>query len=126
MAEGSGLATWGQLEKATDVYCLYLDTRRRHLGPLGWTVLQHLALNSRSTDRGWVVGVGVRHIAAGLGVTKDTAAHWVSALVAAGLVSLGRVPGLGGRQRSGYLLHLLEPMRLIDRPDQLHRRPVLS
>src|SRR5262249_38785855 len=58
--------------------------------------------------------------AAGLGVTKDTAARAVSALVAAGLVSRGRVPVPGGRQRSGYLLHLPEPMRLIDRPDQPH------
>jgi hypothetical protein len=93
---------------------------RQQLGPLGWTVLQHLALSCRSTDRGWAVAVGVRDIAAGLGVTKDTAARAVSALVAAGLVSRGRVPGPGGRQRSGYLLHLPEPMRLIDRPDQLH------
>jgi hypothetical protein len=50
---------------------------RRQLGPLGWTVLQHLALSSHFSDRGWTVGVGVRDIATGLGVTKDTAARGV-------------------------------------------------
>lgn len=77
---------------------------RRRLGPLAWTVLEELALASHLTDRGWVAPIGVRDVAAGIGVTKDTAARAVAALSAAGLVILDRVEGLDGRSRSGYRL----------------------
>ncbi len=87
---------------------------RQRLGPLGWTALQHLALSSHRTDQGWAVAVGVRDIAVGLGVTKDTAARAVSHLVRAGLVARGRVEGPGGRRRSGYLLNLPAPIQLVE------------
>ena len=44
----------------------------RQLGPLPWTALQHLAFASQPTNDGWAAAVGVRDIAAGIGVTKDT------------------------------------------------------
>jgi hypothetical protein len=88
----------------------------RRVGPLAWTALQHLALSSHRTDEGWAVAVGVRDIAAGLGVTKDTAARAISVLLDSGLVSRGRVEVPGGQPRSGYLLHLPSPVRLIDWP----------
>jgi hypothetical protein len=91
---------------------------RRRVGPLAWTALQHLALSSHHTDQGWAVAAGVRDIAVGLGVTKDTAARAVSTLVDTGLVSRARVQTLEGRQRSGYLLHLPRPIRLIADPDR--------
>ena len=85
---------------------------RRDLGPLAWTTLQHLALNSYPTAQGWAVGMGVRQVAAGLGVTKDTAARAVARLVSAGLVTREQVKVPGGCCRSGYSLHLPEPMWL--------------
>jgi DNA-binding MarR family transcriptional regulator len=91
---------------------------RRRLGPLAWVALEHLALSSQRTDQGWIAPVGVRDVAEGLGVTKDTAARAVAALGAAGLVILSRVETAEGRRRSGYLLHLPDQLRLIDCPAQ--------
>jgi hypothetical protein len=96
---------------------------RRRLGPLAWTTLQHLALSSYRTDQGWAVAVGVREIAAGVGVTKDTAARAVSVLVETGLVSRSRVRTPGGRRRSGYLLHLPSPIRLVGDDRQARGQP---
>jgi DNA-binding MarR family transcriptional regulator len=95
---------------------------QRRLTPRAWTALQHLALRSRRTQQGWAVAVGVRDVAAGIGVTKDTAARAISALVTAGLVTRQPVEKTGGSRRSGYLLHLPRAMQLIDDPDQ-SRRP---
>jgi hypothetical protein len=89
---------------------------QRRVGPLAWTAFQHLALSSHHTDQGWAVAVGVRDIAGGLGITKDTAARAVSTLLNTGLVSRGRVQTPGGRRCSGYLLHLPQPIRLIAAP----------
>jgi hypothetical protein len=89
---------------------------RRRVGPLAWTALQHLALSSHRTDQGWAAAIGVRDVAAGLGVTKDTAARAISTLVDTGLVSRGRVETPAGRRCSDYLLHLPQPMRLIAAP----------
>jgi hypothetical protein len=89
---------------------------QRRVGPLAWTALQHLALRSDRTDQGWAVAVGVRDIAAGLGVTKDTAARAISVLVNNGLVRRGRVQSPSGHRRSGYLLCLPPPIRLIAKP----------
>lgn len=89
---------------------------RRRLGPLACVALEHLALSSHLTDQGWVAPMGVRGLATGIGVTKDTAARAVATLRAAGLVVLTRVEGPGGRRRSGYRLHLPEPLQLFDCP----------
>jgi MarR family len=94
----------------------------QRLGPLAWTALQHLALNSHRTDQGRSAAVGVRDVAAGLGVTKDTAARAISQLVSTGLVTRERVEVPGGHQRSGYLLHLPDSMSLIDGHSHLHDR----
>ncbi len=91
----------------------------RRLGPLAWMALQYLAVSSHRVDRGWAAAAGVRHVATGIGVTKDTAARAISRLVTAGLVTRDRVDVPGGRRRSGYLLHLPEEIRLIDRPTDL-------
>lgn len=45
---------------------------RRRLGPLAWVALEHLALSSHLSDQGWVAPMGVRDVAAGIGVTKDS------------------------------------------------------
>jgi hypothetical protein len=92
---------------------------RYRLGPLAWTALQHLALRSLRTAQGWAAPVGVRDIAAGIHVTKDTAAGAVSRLLAAGLVTRGRHETADGRQRAGYLLNLPASMWLIDCPKDL-------
>lgn len=92
---------------------------RRQVGPLAWTTLQHLALSAHRADQGWVAAVGVRDIGVDLGITKDTAARAVSTLVDAGLVTRGRVPTPRGQRRSGYLLHLPRPIRLIGAPHGL-------
>jgi DNA-binding MarR family transcriptional regulator len=94
---------------------------QRRLTPRAWTALQHLALRSRRTQHGWAAAVGVRDVAAGIGVTKDTAARAISALVTAGLVTRQPVEKTGGSRRSGYLLHLPRTMRLIDDPNQSRR-----
>ncbi len=57
---------------------------RARLGPTAWLVLEELLL--RGDGRGWV-GEGVRGLAAGLGLDKDTVARGLRRLRAAGLVS---------------------------------------
>lgn len=84
----------------------------RQIGPLPWTALQHLALASRPTDDGWAAATGVRDIACGIGVTKDTAARAVSTLISAGLLTRGPVESTSGRRRCGYLLRLPESVTL--------------
>ncbi|MDA8045750.1 MAG: hypothetical protein M0Z30_11025 [Actinomycetota bacterium] len=56
-------------------------------GPLAWAPLEHLALAAHPDRQGWAAPLGVREIATGIGVTKDTAARAVTALSAAGLVT---------------------------------------
>jgi hypothetical protein len=90
---------------------------RRRLGPLAWAALEDLTLAAHRSDQGWVAPIGVRDIAAGVGVTKDTAARAVAALGAAGLVVLQRVQGRDSRWRSGYLLDLPDGIELRDRPN---------
>ena len=89
---------------------------RRRLGPLAWAALEDLALAAHHTEQGWVAAVGVRDIAARVGVTKDTAARAVAALGAAGLIVLQRVPAPDGRWRSGYRLQLPDGVELRARP----------
>jgi len=79
---------------------------RRRLGAMAWAALEHLALAAQWDEAGWASPVGVRDVAAGLGVTKDTAARAVATLVEAGLVTLTRVETPDGRRRSGYRLQL--------------------
>ena len=78
---------------------------RRQWGALAWAALEELALSAHRDGKGWVAPVGVRHIARGIGTTKDTAARALAALGAAGVVVLERVEGLDGGRRSGYRLH---------------------
>lgn len=93
----------------------------RRLGPLAWMTLQYLALNSHRSKQGWAAPVGVRDIAAGIGVTKDTAAGAVSRAMRAGLVTRETVTIPGSCRRSGYVLHLPDTMWLGDRPDGVTR-----
>lgn len=78
---------------------------RRTLGPLAWAALEHLALAAQPVLSGWEAPVGARDVAAGLGVTKDTAARAMKALAAAGQITRTRVETHDGRHRSGYRLH---------------------
>lgn len=86
---------------------------RRMLGPLAWAALEDLALVARQYEQGWAAPVGVRDLAAAMGVTKDTAARAISALASAGLVTRTRVETDNKRRRSGYRLRL---------PDGIERR----
>jgi hypothetical protein len=79
---------------------------RRRLGPLPGAVLEELALCTRRDETGWVAAIGVRAIAAAVGVTKDTAARAVATLRSAGLVSPDRVKTADGRSLSAYRLDL--------------------
>lgn len=85
---------------------------RRQLGALAWAALEHLALAAQPDELGWAAPVGVRDVAAGLGVTKDTAARAVASLAAAGLVAFAQVETVEGQRRSGYRLTLPEGIRL--------------
>jgi len=87
-------------------------TWRRRLGPLAWAALEHLALAAHPDHQGWAAPVGVRDIATGIGVTKDTAARAVTVLRAAGLVTLEQLDQSDGRRRTGYRLHLPEGIQL--------------
>jgi hypothetical protein len=85
---------------------------RRRLGALAWAALEHLALAAQPDEMGWAAPVGVRDVATGLGVTKDTAARAVAALGAAGLVAFAQVETTEGQRRTGYRLTLPEGIRL--------------
>ena len=85
---------------------------RRTLGPLAWAALEHLALAAQPLELGWVAPVGVRDVAAGIGVTKDTAARAVKVLRAADLVALEELDCLHGQRRTGYRLHLPQGLEL--------------
>ena len=89
---------------------------RRRLGPLAWAVLEDLALGAHSDTAGWVAPVGVRGVAAAIGINKDTAARAVAVLGAAGFVTLTPVQGLNGRRRSGYRLNLPDGIKVQGRP----------
>lgn len=61
---------------------------RRELGPLAWFIFEELVL---AADRDPTTGelraaIGVRDLAASLGMSKDTAARGVTCLIAAGVV----------------------------------------
>ena len=89
---------------------------RRQLGVLAWAALEDLALSAHPSDQGWVAPVGVRDIARGIGVTKDTAARAVHILSSARLVVFERVAGRDGRPRSGYRLQLPDGIQVRPRP----------
>jgi hypothetical protein len=81
-------------------------TWRRRLGPLPWAVLEELALQAQPSPHGWDAAVGVRHLGAAVGITKDTAARALASLRSAGLVMPARVHLPKGPSRSGYRLNL--------------------
>lgn len=79
---------------------------RGRVGPVPWVVFEALALAAERDDAGWIAALGVRDLAAGLGMNKDTAARAVTALTAAGLVTRERLADMAGGRRSGYRLCL--------------------
>jgi len=92
-----------------------LVEHRELKGPLAWAALEYLALAAHHED-GWAAPLGVRDIAAGSGVTEDTAARAVTALRAAGLVTSEQLDPIDGRRRTGYRLPLPDGIRLRARP----------
>ena len=59
---------------------------RRRLGPLAWVILEELALRAERCDGGTLSArVGVRDLAAALGMSKDTAARGLGLLVGVGM-----------------------------------------
>jgi hypothetical protein len=92
---------------------------RRRVGPLGWVVLEELALLAvEDPDAGLIARVGVRGLAASLGVAKGTAASAVRRLIAAGLiVRADERRGEGGRfAGSGYRLWLTPGISVVGVP----------
>ena len=85
-------------------------------------MLEDLALGAHYDTTGWIAPVGVRHVAATIGVNKDTAARAMAVLGAAGLVTLTPVQGPNGRRRSGYRLNLPEGITLQGCPTILDSR----
>lgn len=81
---------------------------RRELGPLAWFVLEELALSSdRPAGVGPRARVGVRDLAASLGMSKDTVARGLARLIETGVAT--RVVGRSGTGRfasSHYEVHL--------------------
>ena len=59
---------------------------RRALGPLAWAVLEELALSADAGHGASTARLGVRDLAARLGLSKDTAARGLGRLLAAGIV----------------------------------------
>jgi hypothetical protein len=105
---------------------ILLDTAsrawRRRVGALAWAVLEELALAAHSTSEGWVAPIGVRDLAARIGITKDTAARAVATLRSEGLVTLDRVQRPDGHSRSGYRIGLPPGIELRIRPDDHDNR----
>lgn len=89
---------------------------RQHLGAQAWVALEHLALAAKPEEGGWTAPVGVRDVAIGLGVTKDTAARAVRALIHARLVDPITTVGASGRKRRGYRINLPEGVSIRDCP----------
>lgn len=85
---------------------------RRRVGAQAWAALEHLALTAHPEEGGWTAPVGVRDVATGLGVTKDTAARAVRILTHAGLAHPTATVGANGRKRRGYRLSLPEGISL--------------
>lgn len=101
------LTTSTQGDASVEVHLTAASRAWRHrLGPLPWAILEELALISQPDPRGRAAAAGVRAIATAVGVTKDTAAHAVATLRAAGLAAADRVDTADGRSRSAYRLYL--------------------
>ncbi len=78
---------------------------RHSVPPVAWVCFEDMALCARCDENGHLsVAIGVRELAEGLRVTKNTAARAVGALVKAGLIRRARVRAGDGRLRSGYVL----------------------
>ena len=78
---------------------------RRQLGPSAWTVLEELLLEAVEPR---VVETHVRQIAAGVGISKDSAARALRRLIAHGVITrrIGRDAATGSFGHSVYVLHL--------------------
>jgi DNA-binding transcriptional ArsR family regulator len=90
---------------------------RRQVGPLGWAVLEELALAAAEhPDGGLVCEHGTRELAARLGLSKDTVARGLSRLIEEGMVRrlIQRDPASGRFGRCGYGLNLPDGLRASD------------
>jgi DNA-binding transcriptional ArsR family regulator len=73
------------------------DVRQR-LGPIAWAVLEDVALDAEPDDDGRLsAATSARHIAGHLGLQPGTVARALQRLRSAGLVTLEREHGAGGR-----------------------------
>lgn len=91
---------------------------RRAVGALAWCCLEELSLGARHTTDGWIAPIGVRAVGAALGVTKDTAARAIQALISTGLVARR-----GSRSSAEYVLCLPAGVGIcLDRHDGAERR----
>ena len=76
------------------------------MGLAPFAALVELCLVAGESPDGPVAAIGVRELAARLGLNKDTAARAVGVLAEAGVVARERVVAGGGPLRSGYRLRL--------------------
>lgn len=86
----------------SDRACLLVTARshlvRRALGPVAWSALEVLALQSRQDEAGaLVVTLGVRDLAGQLGVGRDAAANALSTLRSSGVISAAQQRARRGR-----------------------------
>lgn len=103
---------------------------RRQLGPTAWTVLEELLLDAVEPR---AIETHVRQIAAGVGISKDSAARALRRLIAHGLITRrsGRDAATGCFGRSVYVLHLesitgavtLTDRVAIDNPERARAHP---
>lgn len=86
---------------------------RHSVPPIAWVCFEDIALAARRDASGELsLATGVRELALQLGVTKNTAARAVAALVEAGVLRRSQVLGEKGRVRSGYAVLLIDGVRL--------------
>ena len=100
------------------------ESRRwpRRVGALAWVVFEELALSAELVDDTWTYFGGVRVVGSALGITKDTAARAVAALIDAGLLTR-ELRESGSPSRIAYRVHPLGGVELCPERQDGHRCP---
>ncbi len=90
---------------------------RHAVSAIAWVCFEDIVLAARRDESGELsLATGVRELAMRLGVTKNTAARAVAALVDEGLLRRSQVRDEKGSLRSGYVVTLVDGIRVSDPP----------